>query len=256
MNRTNFNIGVPPLTPAVKTLIIMNLAIWFGVQVILEGLILKSEMLTASLSLIPEKVLFEYSVWQLVTYMFLHTTQVTHVLLNMLTLWFFGSELESRWGTRFFWFYYLLCGVGAALIYVFGVALAAAFNMNKIALLIPVQGASGAVFGLLLAFGMLFGERVIYFFMVFPMKAKVFVAIIGFVQLASLITSREQGSEVAYLAHLGGLAAGFLLLKGHQIWQRRKWNQKLSSKNRGRSNLRLVVDNDKDKDGKDPKYWN
>lgn len=256
MNRVNFGQGLP-LTKSVKTLVIINVAVWFFVQVVLEGLILKAEIITAPLSLVPEKVLYNFALWQLVTYMFLHTTQVTHILFNMLTLWFFGSELEARWGSRFFWFYYLMTGIGAAFIYVLGVGIGAYLGFDKMGLMIPVQGASGAIFGLLLAYGMLFGERIIYFFMVFPMKARYFVMIMGFVELVSLLTSRERGSEVAYLAHLGGLLSGYLILKGSQYWQRARWNQKLASKHRGRK-LRLVVDNDKDEgNGKDgPKYWN
>ncbi|MBX2988961.1 MAG: rhomboid family intramembrane serine protease [Bdellovibrionaceae bacterium] len=246
-----------PFTPAVKWLLIINVAVWFGLQVVLEGFILRSDALSAALSLVPERVLFGGAVWQLFTYMFLHTSQVTHILFNMLMLWFFGAELEQRWGTKFFVAYYLVCGVGAAVIYVVGTALAAGlFGVGAMSLLIPVQGASGAVFGLLLAYGLLFGDRTIYFFMVFPMKARYFVMIMGFVELASLMTSRERGGEVAYLAHLGGLISGFVFLKGWGWWQRYRWNRKIQQKHKGR-NLRLVVDNDKNKNDKDgPRYWN
>lgn len=258
MNRTVGFGGVGlPFPFVVKWLVITNVAVWFLIQVILENFILKSNVISGPLSLVPLQVLEGGYLWQLGTYMFLHTSQVTHILFNMLMLWFFGAELEQRWGRNFFAAYYFVTGIGAAIIYVIGTALAAGlFNVGVMSLAIPVQGASGAVFGLLLAYGILFGERVIYFLMVFPMKAKFFVMIMGFVELASLMSSHERGSGVAYLAHLGGLVSGFAFLKGWGWWQRRRWTQKAANKHKGR-NLRLVVDNDKDKDDKNgPKYWN
>lgn len=244
------------MTQTVKWLLITNVAIWFGGQVLLEGLLFKRDVFSNTLSLIPEQVLFSGYIWQLFTYMFLHTSQVTHILFNMLMLWFFGSELEMKWGRRFFITYYLVAGVGAAVIYVIGNALAAAYLGASITgMMIPVLGASGAIFGLLLAYGMIFGERVIYFMMMFPMKAKYFVMIMGFVEFASLIQTREKGAEVAYLAHLGGLVAGYLFLKGRIFWQNRPWSSGSAQKRRGR-NLRLVVDNQKEDDNKGPRYWN
>lgn len=255
MNRSaGFQTGIP-FTPVVKRLMIANVAVWFVGQLILERMVLGNDLLSSTFSLVPAQVLFRGTVWQLATYMFLHAPEVTHILFNMLMLWFFGAELEQRWGSRFFLAYYLVSGIGAAVIYVVGVALAAAlWSTGTAGLVIPVQGASGAIFGLLLAYGMIFGERVIYFMMLFPMKARYFVMIMGFVELASMISSSGRGSEVAYLAHLGGIVSGFVFLKGWSWWQRRTWNRKLNQKHKGR-NLRLVVDNDKDKeDG--PKYWN
>lgn len=252
----DFSRGLP-FTPAVKALIIVNVCVWFFGQVILERFILNSNAFSSALSLVPEQVLMKGFLWQLFTYMFLHTSEVTHILFNMLMLWFFGSELEQRWGTRFFLAYYFVTGVGAAVIYVVGMALYAIITGGATAgLMIPVQGASGAIFGLLLAYGMIFGERMIYFMMIFPMKAKFFVMIMGFVELVSMITSRERGTEVAYLAHLGGLVSGFVFLKGWGWWQRRRWNRKLNQKQKNRSNLRLVVDNERDEDKGGPKYWN
>lgn len=244
-----------PITPVVKVLLILNVGIWFLGQVILEGFILRSDLISGPLSLVPQEVLFRGFLWQLVTYMFLHTSQVTHIFFNMLTLWFFGGELEQRWGSRFFLIYYLVTGVGAAVIYVTGTGLVAAiWGVGRMSLLIPVQGASGAIFGLLLAYGWLFGDRVVHFFMLFPMKARVFVLLMGFMELAALLTSRERGSEVAYLAHLGGLISGFIFLKFWNWWQRRQWSRRNKPKQKNR-NLRLVVDNDRD-DPKGPRYWN
>ncbi len=242
-----------PLTKVVKWLIILNVGIWFIFQLLL-GTFLKISF-TSFFHLVPLQVFYEFKVWQVFTYMFLHSTDgVTHLLFNMLTLWFFGSELEQRWGRNFFLLYYLVCGVGAAVLYCAGVAAFAAFTGGQAELYIPVVGASGAIFGLMLAYGIVFGERVIHFFMVFPMKARYFVMLMGFVQLASLISSSRQGGEVAYLAHLSGLIVGFVFLWGRNQLLRFQWNQKIKKKTR---NLRLVVNNEKvPDDSKGPKYWN
>ena len=117
------------------------------------------------------------------------------------------------------------------------------------------MGASGAIFGLLLAYGILFGERTLHFMMLFPMKAKMFILILAGVEIVSLLGSGVTGGEVANLAHLGGFAAGYLTLLGFTKWKRYKWDRKSNKKGR---NLRLVVDNDniENKTGNSPKYWN
>ncbi len=248
MNR-NMAFQTAPFTPMVKWLLIINVAVWFIGQVILEGFL--RVPVTSWFALFPEKVLVNFQVWQLFTYMFLHSMQVTHILFNMLMLWFFGAELEQRWGSKFFLAYYLLCGVGAALIYCVGVWIYALTTGSTTGMIVPVIGASGSIFGLLLANGLLFGERIVYFFMIFPMKTKFFVAIMGFIQVVSMMTSSVAGGEVAYLAHLGGLVSGFIILKLRGRFEG-LFNAK-KSRNKGR-NLRLVVNNEKN--DKPPKYWN
>ncbi len=242
------------LTPAVKKILFVTIGVWFFGQLIVEKML--GIPLTSWLALYPNKVVFDFYIWQVATYMFLHTLSPMHILFNMLLLWFMGSELEQRWGARFFFLYYFVCGVGAAFLYVIGITLYAATTGHQSGLYVPVIGASGAVFGLLLAYGIIFGERVIYFFMVFPMKAKYFVLIMGLVEFVSLMTSGVGGGEVAYLAHLGGIATGYIFLVSYTKWQQFKWNQKTQQKHKGR-NLKLVVDNDKpDSPPDDPKYWN
>jgi membrane associated rhomboid family serine protease len=116
-----------------------------------------------------------------------------------------------------------------------------------------VVGASGAIFGLLLAYGMIFGERVVTFMMLFPMRAKYFVMILGGVEIATLLGGGH--GRVANLAHIGGLAAGFLFLQVYTRLQQSRW-RKQGSKRGGRG-LRLVVNNPKNDEKKDgPKYWN
>lgn len=251
MNR-NMAFQTAPFTPMVKWLLIINVAVWFVGQVILEGFF--KIPVTSLFALFPEKVIVNFHIWELFTYMFLHSMQVTHILFNMLMLWFFGAELEQRWGSKFFLTYYLLSGVGAAIIYCLGVWIYAMATGSTTGLIVPVIGASGSIFGLLLANGLLFGERIVYFFMIFPMKTKVFVAIMGFVQIMSMMTSTVAGGEVAYLAHLGGLVSGYIILK-----LKGRFDGQLNFKrnrNKGR-NLRLVVNNEKtSKNDKPPKYWN
>jgi membrane associated rhomboid family serine protease len=250
MNRS-IGLGVAPLTPVVKWLLIINVAVWFVFQVLLEGFL--HLPFTQIFGLYPGKVLFDFQIWQVFTYMFLHSLQVTHILFNMLMLWFFGAELEQRWGSRFFLIYYLVSGVGAAILYCVGIWIYSALTGSQAGLIVPVVGASGAVYGLLLAQGLIFGERIVYFFMLFPMKTKYFVAIMGVIQLASMMTSSAGGTEVAYLAHLGGLVSGFICLKAKGWYTRNEFKKKSKSKGR---NLRLVVDNEKTKKDEPPKYWN
>lgn len=246
----NLSMSVP-FTPVVKWLVILNVGIWFVFQLILEGYF--KVPFTSFLALFPGKVLYDFSVWELFTYMFLHSLQVTHILFNMLMLWFFGAELEQRWGSKFFLIYYLFSGVGAAILYCLGIWGYLFVTGSQQGMIVPVIGASGAVFGLMLAHGILFGERIVYFFMLFPMKTKYFVMVMGFVQMASLMTSGVSGGEVAYLAHLGGLAAGYVCLKLRGKYIAFESNKQRQRAKKGR-NLRLVVDNEKKDDN--PKYWN
>lgn len=243
--------SVAPMTPVVKKLLIANLAIWFFVQIILDRFF--GFQGWRNLILVPDLVIEKFYIWQLVTYMFFHAMAPTHILFNMLMLWFFGSELEKTWGSKTFTIYYFFTGTAAAVIYCLVVGIYAASTGFRPVLVTPVMGASGALFGLLIAYGILFSERVIYFMGLFPLKAKYFVMIAGAVDMASLITTGFSGSDVAYLAHLGGLVSGFLFLKGHVYYKRNMVASKLKRKS---SNLRLVVDNEKTKSNENPKYWN
>lgn len=250
MNR-GVTFQVAPFTRAVKWLLIINVSIWFLFQVVMEGFL--RIPFTSLFGMFPGKVLFDFQIWQVFTYMFLHSMQVTHILFNMLMLWFFGAELEQRWGLKFFVTYYLISGVGAAILYCLGIWGYSLATGSQTGLIVPVIGASGAIFGLLLAQGILFGDRVVYFFMLFPMKTRYFVMLMGAIQMASMMTSSVSGGEVAYLAHLGGIASGYLCLKAKDYIDRNNWKKRAKAKTKGR-NLRLVVDNEKD--DKPPKYWN
>lgn len=240
-----------PLTPVVKRIMIVTLIIWFTLQIVV-GALFKIN-LWQSLALYPSQVIENFYLWQLVTYMFLHSLSPFHILFNMLMLYFFGTELEKHWGARFFTIYYFASGIGAAILYCIGVAIYAAVTSVRTPLVIPVLGASGALFGLLLAYGIIYAERVIYFMGMFPMKAKYFVLIAGGIDFASMLSSGFAGTEVAYLAHLGGIVAGYITLKIHTQMKLKQVMSKMRKKN---SSLRLVIDNEKSYKEDDPKYWN
>jgi len=147
-----------------------------------------------------------FQFWQLVTYSFLHGG-VLHLFLNMYALWMFGSRMENLWGGRAFTIYYFVCVVGAALVQLLVVTRAASEGG-----IYPTIGASGGVFGLLLAFGMAFpNERLILIFPPVVLKAKWFVLIYGIIELWAGVTGTEAG--VAHFAHLGGMLFGLLLLR-------------------------------------------
>jgi membrane associated rhomboid family serine protease len=199
------SLSFPPFTPWVKRIVIACAGVYF-LQVVLERMApgLYRALLTY-FGLIPEAVTHGF-IWQLVTYSFLHGG-LWHVLMNMLTLWMFGSQEEQDWGSRRFLEYYLFCVVGAALVTI-GVAYIG-WGMTPETLTV---GASGGIYGLLLAFGMLYGDRELFLFP-FPVaiKAKYLVAILIFIVLISAFQPSQGG--VANFAHLGGLLFGFLYLK-------------------------------------------
>ncbi|MEL7834824.1 rhomboid family intramembrane serine protease [Fodinibius sp. Rm-B-1B1-1] len=141
-----------------------------------------------------------FDVWQLVSYMFLHAG-FGHIFFNLFALWMFGQAIENFWGTNRFVTYYFLTGIGAALLHMLIGGGGA-----------PTLGASGAVYGILLAFGMMFPNRpIMLLFPPIPIKAKYFVAIFGAIELVSGLTRANSG--VAHFAHLGGMLVGFILIK-------------------------------------------
>jgi membrane associated rhomboid family serine protease len=161
------------------------------------------------LGLVPGDVVRRLAVWQLVTYMFLHDPfGFSHILFNMLALWMFGADLERVWGRRPFLKYYFLCGIGAGLcVVVANVLFSSNWNTRTI-------GASGAIYGLLFAFGYLYPDREILFSFLFPMKAKYFVMIIG--AIAFLSSFGASGGGVSHIAHLGGMLIGYIYLRSKQ----------------------------------------
>jgi membrane associated rhomboid family serine protease len=200
------SLSFPPFTPWVKRIIIACVGIYF-LQVVL-GAVFRTgvDYLQLFGALIPAAVLHGW-IWQLVTYSFLHAG-VGHVLINMLMLWMFGAQEEIDWGSRKFIEFYLFCIVGAAL-----TTIAVAYSpIPGVSPGTATIGASGGVYGVLMAFGMLYGDREILMFpLPFMMKAKYMVAIMIF--LVIIATFQPSQGGIANFAHLGGLLFGFLYVK-------------------------------------------
>ena len=180
--------------PVIKNLLIIN------------GLVFLAQLALGNLPLLAWFALWPlghgFQVYQLITYSFLHGG-ITHILFNMFALWMFGAQIENTWGSRRFAIYYFVCVIGAGF-----VQLASTYYSGAIW---PTIGASGGVFGILLAFGMMFPEqRIMLLFPPIPMKAKYFVIGYGILELVFATTDFQPG--VANLAHLGGMAAGFLMI--------------------------------------------
>jgi len=192
--RSSFSFGPGGGLPqTVKYLLIAN-----GVVFLLE-LVIGGSMIYY-FGLVPRLITSQFMVWQFFTYMFLHGG-FFHLLFNMFVLWMFGSDIERAWGSRAFLKYYLICGLGAG-----------AFNfVLAINSPIPVIGASGAIYGVLVAFAMLFPNRLVYIYFLFPIKAKYLVIIFAAIEFFASLGQSQGG--VAHFAHLGGMVVGFLYLK-------------------------------------------
>jgi membrane associated rhomboid family serine protease len=211
-DRYRFSFGYG-LTPVIKKLIILMAALFF-----LQGIV--SSRITLYLGLVPLLVWKKFFLWQLFTYIFLHGG-ISHILFNLLALWMFGGELESYWGSGKFLRYFLFCGIGAGICTV-------VFSPYQV---IPVVGSSGAIYGILLAFGWLFPNRPIYMYFIVPIPAKYFVIIFGLIEL--YLSIEGTGGGVAHLTHLGGLIFGILYMayptirqKLRREYYRRKWSQR------------------------------
>ena len=184
--------GFSLLPTAVKHLLIINVIVFLA-QLALERLGMYNITNMLALNALPTG---RFKVWQLFTYMFMHGGW-DHLFFNMFALWMFGSTMENLWGLRRFLFYYLVCGVGAGLVN----------------LLVPgwgiTVGASGAIYGLLLAFGMTFPNEYIYLYFLMSIKAKWFV--IGYAVIEVFEGFFSTGN-VAHFAHLGGMLFGLIII--------------------------------------------
>jgi len=198
---SSFSFGPGPLSTSLKTLIGVNVAMFFATAVV--------PSLTPVLGLSPATVLTRFWLWQLVTYLFLHAS-VFHVLFNMLALWMFGTELERMWGTRAFLKFYFIAGIGAGITTVLVGLLP--FGFTRQVMYSLTIGASGAIYGLLLAYALYFPERRIYMYLLFPIPAKYFVLIMGAISFYSSLSGT--GGGIAHATHLGGLAVAYLYLRG------------------------------------------
>jgi len=201
-------------TPVVATLMILCASV-FVAQIVTGNALI--EWLALWPPGLPEAGPFatsRFHPWQLITYAFLHGG-ILHLALNMYALWLFGAPLERRWGGQRFAAFYLACVLGAALLHL----AVAEFELARGAIAAPVVGASGGVFGLLLAFGMLYPDvELLLLFPPMPVRARWFVIGYGVVELVAGVTGTANG--MAHFAHLGGMLTGYLLLRGGGTWFR------------------------------------
>jgi len=198
------------LPPATRRLLLANIGV-FVAQFVMGGFLVQHFALwTPSLAGdFGLRGVGRFEIWQLVTYAFLHGS-LMHLLFNMFALFMFGSEMERTWGPERFVVYYFACVIGAAIAQLVTVHETGGAPHATL-------GASGGVFGLLLAFGMTYPRRrILLLFPPIPMPAWLFVTIYGLIELILGITGTQAG--VAHFAHLGGMVAGFALI---QYWRRR-----------------------------------
>ena len=196
------------LTPITRALIFANVGIFVLQQFSDDSFIYRFALWPWHASL--------FHSWQLITYAFLHGG-LSHLLFNMFGLFMFGPEIERVLGAQRFLIYYFVCVVGAALLHL-GV------TQFTEAQLVPTLGASGGIFGVLLAFGMFFPQRrILLLIPPIPMRAWLFVTLYGLIELAMGVFGTEQG--VAHFAHLGGMLAGFLLLMYWRTTERSNFSQ-------------------------------
>ena len=187
-------------TNAIKILVSVN----FGIFV-LQTLSNSESLFFPLFGLVPKMVCSVFMIWQPFTYLFFHGG-IWHVLINMFVLWMFGSELERLWGKSYFLKFYFITGVGSGL-------LTMLFSLQSIT---PIVGASGAVYGVLLAYGLTYPNRQIYLYGIIPIKSIWFVIGIGMI---AFMSSFNNISQVSHITHLSGMLIGYLMLKRPVEWR-------------------------------------
>ena len=187
-------------TNAIKILVSVN----FGIFV-LQTISNAEALFFPLFGLVPKMVWSELMIWQPITYLFFHGG-IWHVLINMFVLWMFGSELERIWGKPRFLKFYFMTGIGSGLITML-------FSLQSMT---PIVGASGAVYGVLLAYGLTYPNRQIYLYGIIPIKSIWFVIGIGFI---AFMSSFNNLSQVSHITHLSGMFIGYLMLKRPFQWR-------------------------------------
>ena len=193
-------------TDAIRTIVLVNVAVY-----ILQSLSGKEDVFFRLFGLVPSSFLSELMIWQPFTYMFFHapfysSVGISHILLNMLGLWVFGRELEQAWGKNNFLKYYFVTGIGSGLVTFL-------FQINSDS---PVIGASGAVYGVLLAYGLSYPNRMLYIWGIIPVKSLWLVIIMGAIAFFGLLGNAD---GISHVTHISGMVIGYFMLNKKWRWR-------------------------------------
>ena len=198
------------LPNGVKLLLIINVAVFILIE--LSG---QKGIFFQIFGLVPQGILQEYRLWQTLTYLFLHGGWI-HILFNMLVLWMFGKDLEMDWGKNEFLIFYFVCGIGSGLITVLA-------NINSP---IVIVGASGSIYGVLVAYGFTYPNRTVYLYGVFPLKVKYVVLGLGVIAFFASLSITQ--SKVSHITHLAGMIIGIIYILFNFRWKNiRLWYTKI-----------------------------
>jgi membrane associated rhomboid family serine protease len=229
------------LTKTIKILLIINVVLFIIQKT--SDMYMGGDFV-GTFGLTPQKAVLQFWIWQLGTYAFLHG-DVMHLFINMLMLVFIGTEIEIAWGRSRFLRYYFFCAVSAGVVYLI-LQLMVHSDLRT-----PMVGASGAIYGLLMAYGIMFGERILLFMLIFPMKAKHFIWVLAGIEFMSTFFSGHSRGLSA-VAHLAGMGAGFFYLWAQTFLAQRARQEKVRKPSgRDRKHLKLVINNDPNKSKKE-----
>ena len=221
---------IPPtltVPRGVKVLLIINIIVF-----VLTELSGKRSTLFLSFGLVPSMVWTQLKIWQIFTYSFIHGG-FFHIFFNMFVLWMFGKDLENQWGTKDFLIYYFVCGMGAGFI-------TALFGINSI---IPIVGASGAIYGLLVAYGFTYPNRLVYLYGLFPLKVKHMVLGLGVIAFFASMSASQ--SNISHITHISGMIIGLIMMYFNLSWSGLKmWYFKFRLKYISQQS---TINNDKEK---------
>jgi|AP82_1055514.scaffolds.fasta_scaffold04464_4 membrane associated rhomboid family serine protease len=199
--RQSFNRPTISIPSGVKFLLIVNIVVFVLVE--LSG---QQSLLFRTFGLVPSLVWSKFKIWQLFTYLFIHGG-IFHIFFNMFVLWMFGKDLESQWGKMEFLLFYFVCGIGAGLITVL-------FSVNSI---VPIVGASGAIYGLLLAYGFTYPNQMVYLYGLVPIKVKYMVLGLGAIAFFASLSASQ--SNVSHITHLSGMIIGLIFIYFNINWK-------------------------------------
>ena len=199
--RQSFNRPTISIPSGVKFLLIVNIVVFILIE--LSG---QKSLLFRTFGLVPSLVWSKFKIWQLFTYLFIHGG-IFHIFFNMFVLWMFGKDLESQWGKMEFLLFYFVCGIGAGLITVL-------FSVNSI---VPIVGASGAIYGLLLAYGFTYPNQMVYLYGLVPIKVKYMVLGLGAIAFFASLSASQ--SNVSHITHLSGMIIGLIFIYFNINWK-------------------------------------